>query len=138
MNATNREENAILEQAKGDGAFEEAEILFRHGKCDGAVSRGYYAAFHYACACLLTKGLEARSHHALQRLFHLHFVRSKIFHEKTGVLLSHAQKAREEADYFPEVTFTVEIAGDRLEEVRQFIATARQYLSQARLSHPDG
>ena len=129
MNAINRAENAVLEQAKGDSAWEEAEILFERGKYDGAVSRGYYGAFHYACACLLTKGLEARSHQALQRLFHLHFIRSQIFPETTGVLLSHAQKAREEADYFPEVTFTAEIAKDRREEARQFIAVARRYLS---------
>ncbi|MBI4223565.1 MAG: HEPN domain-containing protein [Deltaproteobacteria bacterium] len=58
MNEINRRENAKLEKAKGDNAFEEAKILSNNGKYDGAVSRAYYAAFHYACACLLTKGLE--------------------------------------------------------------------------------
>lgn len=128
MNAVNRTENAKLEKTKGDNAWEEAEILFAKGKYDGAVSRAYYAAFHYACACLLTKGLEARSHQALRRLFHLHFIRTGVFPEKVGVLLSHAQKAREEADYFPEVSFTQEIANDRLTDVRAFLAAAATYL----------
>lgn len=129
MNATNRNENARLERSKGDSAWEEAQILFDRGKFDGAVSRAYYAAFHYACACLLTKGLEARSHQALRRLFQLHFVRTGLFPEKTGVLLNHAQKAREEADYFPEVSFSSELARERLAEVELFIAAASTYLS---------
>lgn len=79
MNDTNRHENAKLEKAKGDNAWEEATLLFQGGKYDGAVSRAYYAAFHYVCAALLTKGLEARSHQGAQRLFHLHFIRTGIF-----------------------------------------------------------
>lgn len=94
MNAIHRIENARLEKSKGDSTWEEAEILFERRKFDGAVSRAYYAAFHYACACLLTKGLEARSHQALRRLFPLHFIRTDLFTETSGVLLSHAQKAR--------------------------------------------
>lgn len=128
MNATNRAANAVLERAKGDSAWEEAQLLFGNAKYDGAVTRAYYAAFHYTCALLLTKGLEARSHQALQRLFHLHFIRTKIFPERIGVLLSHAQKAREEADYYPEVTFSREVAQERLQDVSQFLDTARAFL----------
>lgn len=128
MNATNRAANAVLERAKGGAAWEEAQLLFDNAKYDGAVTRAYYAAFHYTCALLLTKGLEARSHQALQRLFHLHFIRTKIFPERIGVLLSHAQKAREEADYYPEVTFSREVAQERLQDVSQFLDTARAFL----------
>lgn len=131
MNAINRIENAKLEKGKGDSAWEEAEILFECGKCDGAISRAYYAAFHYACACLLTKGLEARSHQALRRLFQLRFVRTGLFPETSGVLLSHAQKAREEADYFPEVSFSATVAKEHLAEVRQLLATTGKYLATA-------
>lgn len=130
MNDMNRQENAKLEKAKGDNAWEEATILFEKEKYDGAVSRAYYAAFHYACSVLLTKGLEARSHQGTQRLFHLHFVRTGIFPETVGVLLSHAQKAREEADYFPEISFTKEIAQERLKEVEDFLKASRRYLTQ--------
>src|SRR3989338_425966 len=121
MNAINRTENAKLEKSKGDNAWEEAAILFEKGKYDGAVSRAYSAAFHYACAALLTKGLESNSHKGMQRLFHLHFVRTGIFPDRVGVLLSHAQKAREEADYYPEVSFGKEIAQERVGEVKDFL-----------------
>lgn len=130
MNEKNRHENAKLEKIKGDNSWEEANILFENGKYDGAVSRAYYSAFHYSVACLLTKGLEAKSHQGMQRLFHLHFIRTTVFDPKIGVLLSHAQKAREEADYFPEVSFTKEIAQERIKEVESFIQVAKKYLSQ--------
>ena len=132
MNAENRIENAKLEKTKGDNAWEEANILLEQQKYDGAVSRAYYAAFHYACAALLTKGLEAQSHRGVQRLFHLHFIRTKIFSDRVGVLLSHAQKAREEADYYPEVSFGKEIAHERVQEVEEFLKTCRPYLAGCR------
>lgn len=131
MNDINCTTNAKLEKAKGDSAWEEAMILFDKEKYDGAVSRAYYAAFHHSCAALLTKGMEAISHRSLQRLFHLHFIRTKIFPDNVGVLLSHAQKAREEADYFPEVSFTKEIAQDRIQEVKEFLKASSKYLEEA-------
>ena len=130
MNAINKSVNSKLEQERGKSAFEEAKILFANGKYDGAVSRGYYAAFHYACAVLLSQGLEARSHRGLQRLFHLHFIRTKIFDEEIGVILGHAQKAREEADYYPEITFSEKMARSRLNEIEGFVAQMRKFLKK--------
>lgn len=120
MNDVNRIENAKLEIAKGDSAWEDAEILFERGKYDGAVSRAYYAAFHYACGLLLTKGFETRSHRGMQRMFHLHFIHTGAFSARTGVLLSHAQKAREEADK--------DIAKERLDDVAAFLKAAQKYI----------
>lgn len=134
MNSVNRLENAALEVLKGNSSWEEARILFDNGKYDGAITRAYYAAFHYASALLLTKGLEARSHQALRRLFHLHFIRTNTFPERMGTVLSHAQKAREEADYYPEVTFSKETAAERLREVETFLTTARTHLSSCGVS----
>lgn len=128
MNAKNRTMNAELERKKGDESWEEAALLFAHAKFDGSVSRAYYAAFHYAITALLTKGLEANSHNAMQRLFHLHFIRSGIFPAEVGILLSRAQKAREEADYYPEVSYTQTTAKALMDEVAQFIAACRSYL----------
>lgn len=129
MTNENRVENARLEKIKGDGAWEEASILLKNDKYDGAVSRAYYAAYHYVCALLLTKGFEASSHRGMQRLFHLHFIRTGIFPDRIGVLLSHAQKAREEADYFPEISFSKETAENQVKEVDSFLQAARQHLS---------
>lgn len=86
MNEANKLGNAGFEMEKGNAALEEAQILFDNAKYDGAVSRAYYAAFHYACAVLLNKGLEAKSHQGMQRLFHLHFIRTKILSDKESNL----------------------------------------------------
>ncbi len=51
-----------------------------------------------------------------------------MFDGKAGVILSHAQKAREEADYYPEISFSKEIAEERLNEVKIFIEQIRSYL----------
>jgi len=130
MNDSNKIENAGFEKQKGDAAMEEANILFKNGKYDGAVSRAHYAAFHYGSAALFSKGLEANSHRGMQRLFHLHFIRTKIFDEEIGIFLSHAQKAREEADYFPEITFSKEIAEKRIQEAEKFVENVRDYLQK--------
>lgn len=130
MNDFNRTENAKLEKLKGDNAWDEAQILMEKEKYDGAVSRAYYAAFHYSCALLLTKGLEPQSHKGMQRLFHLHFIRTGDLTAEMGVLLSHAQKAREEADYFPEVSFTKQISQERIQDVAVFLAAARALLKK--------
>ena len=130
MNDINRMENAKLEKIKGDNAWDEAQILLEKEKYDGAVSRAYYAAFHYGCALLLTKGLEAQSHKEMQRLFSLHFIRTGDLTANMGVLLSHAQKAREEADYFPEISFTQEIAQERLQDTAAFLNAAKDLLKK--------
>lgn len=138
MNTKNRKINISLEMEKGDAALRQAEILFKNGEFDGAVSRAYYAAFHYAQALLFSQGIEARSHQALNRLFSLHFVRSGEFEKRFATILSHAQKAREESDYSPEIPFSSEEAKLRIDETKEFIVRAGEYLkSLAVFSAPE-
>ncbi|MFA4874310.1 MAG: HEPN domain-containing protein [bacterium] len=129
MNPKNIKINVGLEIEKGDAALRQAEILLKNNEYDGAVSRAYYAVFHYAQALLFLKGIEARSHHALNRLFSLHFVRSGAFEKRFATILSHAQKAREESDYSPEIPFSSEEAQLRIDEAKDFIDRAGRYLS---------
>lgn len=107
MNDINKKLNIQLEVEKGDACFRQADVLFKSSEYDGSISRAYYAVFHFATALLLTKGLEARSHEALSRLFNLHFIKTGILPKNFSTILSHAQKAREEADYWPEIPYLV-------------------------------
>ncbi|MBI4223566.1 MAG: hypothetical protein HY609_01415 [Deltaproteobacteria bacterium] len=66
----------------------------------------------------------------MQRQFHLHFIRTNVFSQKVGTLLSHAQKAREEADYFPEISFSKESAEERINEVETFLKASQKYLKE--------
>lgn len=115
---------------KGRSALRQAEILYQNNEFDGSVSRAYYAIFHFACALLFSKGLEARSHEGVRRLFSLHFVRENIFEKKYGTILSHAQKAREESDYEPEIPFTQEDAALRLQEAKEFLSQVEKHLGR--------
>lgn len=128
MNSINKRMNIDMEVEKGDACLRQADLLFKNKEYDGAVSRTYYAVFHYASALLLTKGIEARSHEGLIRLFNLHFIKSGTLQKECSVILSHAQKAREEADYWPEISFDEEDAEVRLREAKSFFKNVEKHL----------
>ena len=129
MNDVNKETNVNLELEKGLSALRQSEILFNNQEYDGSVSRAYYAIFHFAQAILFSKGLEAKTHQGVNRLFNLHFVRTGFFEKKYSTILSHAQKAREESDYSPEVPFNKEDASIRIEEAKTFFNKAQTFLN---------
>lgn len=128
MNDKNKQINKQLEIEKGHACLRQAELLLKNGEYDGSVSRAYYAVFHYATALLLTKGLETSSHEGLIRLFSLHFIKTGVLSKKYSTILSHAQKAREEADYWPEIPFNKEETESRLEETKDFVKEATKHL----------
>ncbi|MBI4365939.1 MAG: HEPN domain-containing protein [Deltaproteobacteria bacterium] len=130
MNETNKQLNISIELEKGAAALRQARILFGSQEYDGSISRAYYAIFHYALALLLTKGIEPRSHEGLTRFFNLHFIKNGILPKRYSTMLSHAQKAREDADYRPEIPFTEEDAVTRLQEAESFITAIAALLRQ--------
>lgn len=128
MNDKNRKINIQLEVEKGQACLRQARMLADNCEYDGAISRAYYAIFHHASALLLTKGLEARSHEGLVRLFNLHFIKTSVLSKEFSKILSHAQKAREESDYWPEIPFTKDEAIERIVEAEKFIKVVDRLL----------
>lgn len=128
MNDKNKKLNIRMEIEKGEACLRQARLLFNNNEFDGAVSRAYYAIFHYASALLLTKGLESRSHEGLIRMFSLHFIKMGGLSKEYSTILSHAQRAREESDYWPEIPFTEEDTKIRLAEVETFIKGVSKFL----------
>lgn len=128
MNDNNKKLNTEMEIEKGQACLRQAELLYKNSEYDGAISRAYYAVFHYVSALLFTKGIEARSHEGLVRLFNLHFIKTAILPKEFSTILSHAQKAREEADYWPEIPFTKEDAATRIKETKEFISRIEKLL----------
>jgi uncharacterized protein (UPF0332 family) len=84
--------------------------------------------YHYVTALLLTKGLEARSHEGLVRMFNLHFIKTGLLPKECSAILSHAQRAREEADYWPEIPFSKEDADLRITEIKRLIIQIKNLL----------
>jgi uncharacterized protein (UPF0332 family) len=126
----NRKANIAIEVPRGDASLESAEILFNAGKLADAVSRAYYGAFHYARALLLMLGEEPISHAGLERLLHRDLVRPGTLDPDVARLFARLQKMRLDADYTSEFVFTVQGAREELEAAQQFVAAAREILSQ--------
>lgn len=131
MNKENMQLNIIAELEKAKNCTSQAQVLFDNNFYDGAISRAYYAIFHYAKALLFSAGFEPKTHAGLVHLFNLHFIKNGRFDKRFSTILSHAQKAREESDYFPEIPFTKEEAEERLREVETFGQQILTSLTQA-------
>ena len=107
-----------------------AEILLKNNEYDDAVSRAYYCAFHAAQALLLTEGIEAGAHHGVVTLFGLHFVNTEKFDKKFGKMLNNLKDDRENGDYDVFSVIEEEDAAQALDEARQFLKGAEEYLKK--------
>ena len=108
MNEENKRENIREEIDRANEAIRAANLLFENGFVKDAISKLYYSLLYSVRALLLTKGLEPKSHEGALRLFGLHFVKPGTFEAKDSHIFSKLMKYREEADYNPSYTFTLE------------------------------
>lgn len=129
MTEANRRAAIAAEWDRSQEALSEATLLRDAGKATGAVSRAYYAAFHAARALLFSMGLEPRSHSGVRAMLGLHFVRSGRLEPRLAHALSHAARAREDADYDAAFVFTLEDADQAIGRAEEFIAAARALLA---------
>ena len=108
MKEKNQRENVREEIDHAKESMKAADLLFNNGFIRDAVAKLYYSLLYMVRAILLTKGLEPRSHEGALRLFGLHFVKQGIFEAKDSHVFSRLMKYRQEADYNPSYTFTLE------------------------------
>lgn len=107
-----------------------AEILFKNDEYDDAVSRAYYSSFHAAQAVLLTEGLSADTHQGVVTLFGLHFVKTGKLDKRFGKILSNLKDDRENGDYEIYSVIDSEVAGEAVQEAREFLKEAERYLAK--------
>ena len=105
-----------------------APTLFKNGSYEDAVSRAYYSAFHAAQALLLTEGLNASTHQGLVNLFGLHLVKTGKFDKKFGRYLANLKDDRETSDYEVYSTIDRKAAKQAVQEAKEFLKTAKEYL----------
>ncbi len=105
-----------------------AQKLLREGDFEDAVSRAYYSAFHATQAILLTEGLSAETHQGLVNLFGLHLVKTGKFDKKFGKYLTNLKDDREASDYEVYSSIDQETAEHALQEAREFLTAAEDYL----------
>jgi len=110
---------------KAQGA---AELLLEAGFYEDAVSRAYYAVLHAAKAALLARDIVTESHTAVRRLFGKELVQQGLLEKEWAMILAHEQDERASADYDVELTFSREVAAQRVEKSRRFLERIRSFL----------
>lgn len=110
---------------KAQGA---AELLLEAGFYEDAVSRAYYAVLHAAKAALLARDIITESHTAVRRLFGKELVQQGLLEKEWTMILAHEQDERASADYDVELSFSQEVAGQRVEESRRFLERIHSFL----------
>ncbi len=106
-----------------------AEALLSQGFLPDAVSRAYYATFHAASAALAMLRIFPRTHHGLRTEFIRHLVRPGLLEAEYGGILVAEQEDREESDYDVTTRPAEDVARERVEQARQFIARIEAFLS---------
>jgi uncharacterized protein (UPF0332 family) len=123
----NQESAAYLRKA--EKALRAAEILLREQDADSAAGRAYYAMLHIAQALLRSKELRYRKHSGAHAAFGEHFAKTSILDPKYHRWMLAAFNNRLTSDYDIDVTLDLETVSAMLEQSREFLVTARDYLS---------
>ncbi|MEA1871082.1 MAG: HEPN domain-containing protein [Candidatus Bipolaricaulota bacterium] len=110
---------------KAQGA---ADLLLEAGFYEDAVSRAYYAVLHAAKAALLARDIITESHTAVRRLFGKELVQQGLLEKEWAMILAHEQDERASADYDVELTFSQEVAGQRVEQAQRFLKRICSFL----------
>ena len=88
-----------LELEKSFLNLEQAKLARNHEYWDLVANRLYYALFHGISALLIKNEIPVKSHKGAIMMFNFHFVRTNLFSEEEGKIVSFLQSKREEADY---------------------------------------
>ena len=110
---------------KAQGA---ADLLLEAGFYEDAVSRAYYAVLHAAKAALLARNIITESHTVVRRLFGKELVQQGLLEKEWALILAHEQDERASADYDVELSFSQEVAGQRVEEARSLLKRIYSFL----------
>ena len=113
---------------KATEAIEAAELLVTNDYLDFAAGRAYYAMFYIAEALLNEKELSFSKHGNVHAAFGEHFAKTKILDPKFHRWLIDAFDKRLVGDYGVEANIEMDIAVSMINQAREFLEAARNYL----------
>ena len=116
---------------RADDDLDTARLLLNSWKERPAIGHCYYAVFYAASALLLTKGITRAKHSGVQSELGRYFFKERILPPEWGEMYRKLQKEREDATYNLEYEPGEEVAEQRLAWAREFVDTARPYLTRA-------
>lgn len=120
------EARKLLEKA--ERALRATETLLRAGDHEFAAGRAYYAMLHAAQALLREHDLRYRKHAGVHGAFGEHFAKTDRLDPKYHRWLLDAFDDRLRGDYDIDLSFDREAVVKRIEQAREFLAVAREYL----------
>lgn len=124
-----KEECRLLSTDEFQRAIEElkaARVLHENGFYYKSVASAYYTIYHAAKAVLLLKGVVPQSHEGVERMFSLYYVKTKEVEVDIGKIIGRLMKLRQEAEYYPETTFSSEEALDAIKSAEKFVEKIKQ------------
>lgn len=125
-----KEEGRLLAAEEFQRAFEElkaARLLHENGFYYKSAASAYYVVYHAAKAVLLLKGIAPQSHEGVERMFSLYYVKTKEVGPDIGKIIGRLMKLREEADYYPETSFSPEDSLDAIEKAEVFAGKIKEF-----------
>lgn len=113
---------------KAERAIQSAINVLEDGDLDFAASRAYYAMFYVVEALLEEKGLKFSKHGGVHGAFAQHFVKTGAFDAKYHHWLVSSFNQRALGDYGLVPEFSEKDVQETIEQARDFLNTAKNYL----------
>ena len=117
---------------KADHALRAAELLLTANDPETAVGRAYYCMLHTAQALLREQDIRFRKHSSVHGAFGQYFAKTALIDPKFHRWLLDAYDDRIRGDYDAESVIEEESAALRIEQAKEFLRTARQWLEAKR------
>lgn len=127
-----KEEGGLLAKDEFNRATDElkaAKVLHGSSFYYKSVASAYYAIYHAAKAALLMKGVVPQSHEGVERMFSLYYVKTKEVGIDIGKIIGRLMKMREEADYYPETSFSADESLDAIKNAETFVSRIKEVLN---------
>lgn len=118
--------------AKALDSIEVAEGILDMNKPDMAAGRAYYAMFYVAEALLYEKGLEFNTHGQVIGAYGKEFAKTQELDPKFHRSLRAGFDARISGDYDVDTNITNEFVADMINQAREFLETAQEYLKKSK------
>jgi uncharacterized protein (UPF0332 family) len=117
---------------KAVDTIEGAELLLDHEKTNLAAGRAYYALFYIAEALLNEKGLQFSAHGDVIGAYGKEFAKTKLLDPKFHRWLREGFDTRLIGDYHVDTKFEMEFVADMINQAREFLEAAQDYLKESK------
>ncbi|HLA06240.1 MAG TPA: HEPN domain-containing protein [Anaerolineales bacterium] len=117
---------------KAIDTIEGAELLLNNRKNDLAAGRAYYALFYIAEALLNEKGLQFKTHGDVIGAYGKEYAKTKLLDQKFHRWLRIGFDTRLISDYHVDTNIEAAIVSDMINQAREFLETAQDYLKKSK------